>query len=343
MRTLRLVPFPAALGCAILLVCSGPLRTRAQTPPSPSPSASPEPKPQLEFRLDGYLNADTRYSLEGGPETFLLRRARVGIAGTAYRFVDFRYLVEFASSEVTAVADIQDAYLNVRLLPQAQVQIGQFKVPFGREWASSAHWIDFIERATVSDETRADRQMGAALHGTLGEERLEYWLGTFNGTRVNRPDDNDAKELLFRVVLQPIQGLYAGGTFTTGDQGPQPGVRGRTPIRSATFFPADTVRGSRQRRGAEVAWFRGPFSLSGEYLATSEEVAESTSSTKPAAGTLAAPSCSPERSSRHGGRCARWRTSTHRRHVGRGGSRRTLRALRARHRGSLRPRSRADR
>jgi phosphate-selective porin OprO/OprP len=256
------MPRPASLLVGLLLLARSAYAT-----------AQADLKLPVEARLDGYLNADARYSLaEGGTETFLLRRARLGVTGSAYRFIDFRYLMEFASSEVTAVADIQDAYLNVRFLPEVQLQVGQFKVPFGREWASSARWIDYIERATVVDETRGDREMGAALHGNLYGERVEYWLGAFNGTRVNRADNNDSKDVLLRLVAQPLEGLYVGGTLTRGDQEAQIGIRGRTPVRSVTYFPADTVQGTRWRRGLEASYFHGPFSISGEVLATSEEV-----------------------------------------------------------------------
>jgi phosphate-selective porin OprO/OprP len=148
-------------------------------------------------------------------------------------------------------------------------------VPFAREWATSARWVDFIERPTVVDETRGDREMGAALHGFLLGEKVEYWGGVFNGTRINRSDNNHEKDWLARLVFQPTPGLYFGGTLTSGDQEPQIGIRGRTPDRSVTFFPGDSVEGTRLRRGVEAMLFHGPFSLSSELIGTSEEVADS--------------------------------------------------------------------
>ncbi len=248
----------------------------AAPPPPPPAAPAPETKLPVELKVDGYANVDTRYSFaEEGPRTFLLRRARLGVTGTAYKFIDFRYLMEFAPGDASSVATVQDAYLNVRLLPQLQFQAGQFKVPFAREWATSARWVDFIERPTLVDETRGDREMGLALHGTVYGERAEYWLGIFNGTRINRPDNNHQKDYLARLVVQPTPGFYLGATLTSGDQEPQIGIRGRTPDRSVTFFPSDTVEGTRLRRGLEASFFRGPLSLSSELLATSEEVADS--------------------------------------------------------------------
>ncbi|HEY7461658.1 MAG TPA: porin [Gemmatimonadota bacterium] len=284
------------MSALLVLVAAGAVRVAAQEPaaapapppppepaaPPPAPAPPPPPAPAeqklpVEAKLDGYLNADTRYSFaEEGPRTFLLRRARLGVTGTAYKFIDFRYLMEFASGDASSIASVQDAYVNVRFLPAVQVQAGQFKAPFAREWATSARWVDFIERSTVADETRGDREMGLAVHGSLYGDLFEYWLGVFNGTRINRSDNNHEKDYLARLVAQPVKGLYVGGTFTSGDQEAQIGVRGRTPDRSVTFFPSDTVEGLRQRGGLEAALFHGPFSVSGEFLTTSEEVPDQT-------------------------------------------------------------------
>jgi phosphate-selective porin OprO/OprP len=266
------VVFLLAAACAARVAGQAP----AAPPPPPPPPPAAETKLPVELKVDGYANFDTRYSFaEEGPRTFLLRRARLGVTGTAYKFIDFRYLMEFASGDASSIATVQDAYVNVRFLPQVQVQVGQFKVPFAREWATSARWVDFIERATVVDETRGDREMGLAVHGMLWGEKAEYWVGAFNGTRINRSDNNHEKDYLARLVVQPTPGLYLGGTLTSGDQEPQIGIRGRTPDRSVTFFPSDTVDGTRLRRGLEGSFFRGPFSLSSEFLTTSEEVADS--------------------------------------------------------------------
>jgi phosphate-selective porin OprO and OprP len=261
----------------LLIACTARVPGQAPQPPPPPPpppaASSQELKLPVEAKVDGYLNADSRVSLtEDGPRTFLLRRARLGVTGTAYKFIDLRYLMEFASGDASSIATVQDAYVNVRFRPELQLQLGQFKAPFAREWATSARWVDFIERPTVVDETRGDREMGAALHGFIRGELVEYWLAAFNGTRINRSDDNHAKDVLARLVVQPASGVYLGGTLTRGDENAQIGIRGRTPDWSVTFFPSDTVEGIRLRRGLEASVFHGPFSLQGEFITTSEEV-----------------------------------------------------------------------
>jgi Phosphate-selective porin O and P len=126
----------------LVITCAAQVAGQAPpaAPPAPPPAApAPETKLPVELKVDGYANADMRHSFaEEGPRTFLLRRARLGVTGTAYKFIDFRYLMEFAASDASSTATVQDAYLNVRFLPQLQFQAGQFKVPFAREWATNA-------------------------------------------------------------------------------------------------------------------------------------------------------------------------------------------------------------
>ena len=56
------------------------------------------------------------------------------VEGTLGDVVDFRIMPDFANSTLV----LQDAYVNLRYFPLANLQAGKFKAPFGLERLQSA-------------------------------------------------------------------------------------------------------------------------------------------------------------------------------------------------------------
>jgi phosphate-selective porin OprO/OprP len=174
---------------------------------------------------------------------------------------------------------LRDAYLNVNYTPLANVQIGQYKVPFSYEALTSKRYIDFVERSAVTLSTvNPSRDIGIMLHGRLGDGLLGYQLAVLNGSGQNRSDTNSAKDLAARFVLAPLvtsqnpvlSGLNFGGAVTFGHEPKGKSISGLTPT-GFEFFRAVDVRGERGRAGGHLAWFYGPYSVTGEFIHTSEE------------------------------------------------------------------------
>ena len=67
----------------------------------------------------------------GSPDSFLIRRARLGIEATMANYYEFRLLPDFAGTTVSK--SITDAYMNVHYWDQFQFEIGKFKQPFSYE------------------------------------------------------------------------------------------------------------------------------------------------------------------------------------------------------------------
>ncbi|MFH0938631.1 MAG: porin [Planctomycetota bacterium] len=111
---------------------------------------------------------------------------------------------------------LQDAYINFHgIVPHHDFTIGQFKPPAGEEaWRSSGH-LEFVERAMVTAINNV-RDIGAMMHGTWVDNRVQYWVGVFNGPDGtvltdpeileggNRSDDNNAKDIAWRVAVRPV-------------------------------------------------------------------------------------------------------------------------------------------
>ena len=108
---------------------------------------------------------------------------------------------------------LQDAYINYHgVIPHHDFQIGQFKPWLGEEGIRSSAQLDFVERSFTGQLADA-RDLGASVHGTWWDDRVQYWVGAFNGAGnylgtagqfQNRADDNDEKDFNYRVLVRPL-------------------------------------------------------------------------------------------------------------------------------------------
>jgi len=117
---------------------------------------------------------------------------------------------------------LQDAYINYHgVIPHHDVQLGQFKPHMGEEGTRSSAYLDFAERAMVTQSNDL-RDLGIQVHGTYWNDRFQYWVSAFNGagnffgTAINaasgqtsqdfqnRSDDNDSKDFLGSFLVRPI-------------------------------------------------------------------------------------------------------------------------------------------
>jgi len=128
--------------------------------------------------LRGRFHGDFKAYLGDNPshDSFLVRRARLCLAGRVYEDYAFRIESEFGKGG----ARLNDAFLNFQYYKPVQFLFGQFKVPFSMEEMHSDNWIDFVERS-IANKISPSRDIGMMFHGGIGEELFYYQLGLFNG------------------------------------------------------------------------------------------------------------------------------------------------------------------
>lgn len=225
------------------------------------------------------LNARTRIQFTLFPEdtprsntSIRVRRFRPEFSGYVFKIFEYKVSGEFADRDNI----LEDGYVNINYRPELQLQVGQFKTRFSREQLTSSRDIETIERSVIGDELVPARDIGAQLHGRLFQNVLEYGVGIFQGAGRNTFDNNDDKDGIGRVVVNPfiaqedspLKGLSLGANFQVGRQ---PfnlnGARTRFITRAdrAVFFNA-TTRGLRQRYGGDIRYDYGPFSFQGEFI-----------------------------------------------------------------------------
>lgn len=126
---------------------------------------------KFSFNIRGRIHADwaTADIKEGGYDFNSgtnIRRARIGVNGTA--FTDFKYRLEFdlGGGEST----VTDAYVEYAGFKNISLIAGQFKQPYTFDDLTSSTVHPFIERSLMSNSfsAGADRRMGAGVKAKLG-------------------------------------------------------------------------------------------------------------------------------------------------------------------------------
>jgi phosphate-selective porin len=240
-----------------------------------------------KFQLQpyGYVQTDYRaYDGDGSPaDTFVIRRARLGFQGNYGKYYDFALLIDGVAVQGV---NVRDAYVNIKPVPQFQTQIGQFKVPFAQEEFDSDANIIFIERSLASllypDVVGTFRAPGAMAHGDISEGAMQYWVGAFNGKGLATANTVNTPEIIGRLRFYPwkkkkdnlFQGFAFGGAISYGKTRGLSGetsFSGTLPDGSYTFFPSFLINGPATRYVGEFSWYRGPWSLSGDYVQMLQE------------------------------------------------------------------------
>lgn len=248
------------------------------------------------MNVHGYAQADGRFYLnEHNPanDTFLLRRVRPIVEGTVYNRFDYRLMADFGSGNASGSsagnnALLDDAYVNARILPGAQLQIGKYKSPVGLERLQSTAESLFIESGFATQLT-PNYDLGIELHNQLFNSPVNYALGIFNGAADAASADADAtdegKDVVGRIFFQPFLktdyealnklGFGLGGSVGH-HEGALPGYK--TPGQQTFFSYAGSVSaaGRQYRLDPQFFYYWGPFGMLGEYVVSSQEVKNST-------------------------------------------------------------------
>jgi phosphate-selective porin OprO/OprP len=268
---------------------SAPQASTPVPPPAPFTAgwnngfALQSPDGDYRLTLGALAQTDGRFSI-GDPlpvtNTFVLRKARVIVAGRVARFFDFRIMPDFGNGAPT----LQDAYLDIRFSPAFRIRTGKDKTPFGYELLVSDAALLFPERSLVSALV-PNRDIGVQALGELGGGRLTYSGGLFNGvpdgaSTTTEADTNSDKDFAGRVAIQPFRttgratvlsglGLHLGGTIGTQSGSALPSARTSA---GQTFFSYDGTSASGTRTRITPALFYsykrvGAFA---EYVRTSQ-------------------------------------------------------------------------
>lgn len=190
------------------------------------------PKKERNFRISdyisvgGFINAQYEYLNQEVSDhdniqssIMQIRRARLDLKGSITPKIEFRLQADFANSP-----KLVDAFVKLKFCRYANLQVGQFKIPFTLENPYAPLDLEFADNAQVisalsgyKDVTGISsyangREIGAMLYGTLlqferdGEKYplLGYSVGVFGGNGINVKTDNMAKDIAGRIEFHPF-------------------------------------------------------------------------------------------------------------------------------------------
>lgn len=139
-----------------------------------------------------------------------VKRARFSIAGNLSS--KFDYKVQFAMENSPKLID---AYIRIKLSPAFNLQAGQFKVPLIYEnYAYSPMTLEVIDNSMLIGKylnNSAGRDIGVSAYGSFiereGYHLIDYAVGVYNGSGINKADNDKAKDVAGRLHFNVLQDL----------------------------------------------------------------------------------------------------------------------------------------
>ena len=119
-----------------------------------------------------------------------------------------KYTVQYDLSGGGALKDMRLSFAkNKALVPT----IGQYKVPFSREFLTSITALQLVGTSIIDDYFRYGRDIGGGVYGFLGDGMIRYDAGVFQGEGANQKNDKGDTGMLWA-------GRVSGGRYRRESQ-----------------------------------------------------------------------------------------------------------------------------
>ncbi len=244
-----------------------------------------------DYRNFDYNSSDKGANTPNAADTFDIRRARLGLKGKLYENYEFEISADLASPSNGNTGSILDvAYLNINYWKQAQLRLGQFKMPMNLEKMTSSNNIDFMERG-LENQLAPNEDRGAMLWG-VPKDGLTYAVAVSTGEGAKNRNEGDSRvdspEWLARGTINFAQlmenkdaVLHVGLSGSTTDLAKSTSNllsnsnSFRTEGRGVTFLTLPTFTSTsttvdnsieRNRYGIEAVAAYGPVKFQSEYI-----------------------------------------------------------------------------
>ena len=240
----------------------------------------------FKFKIGGLLQPQLRTFINtpDATSTFLIRRARLNLEGTAFQNFDWKLQTDFQTNGVdnSTSTVVQDAYVGAKAFDWLQLRVGKMKSPIGVERWQSAHARWFTDLITTTYLV-PNRTVGAMLWGNVGDGLAEYYAGLFNGapdggsSNVSASEQN-TKDFEARLAVTPfaktsivpLKKLTAGAGVTYAPQLNGLGTYATANQQSFFKYRSSTINATAANPGEQVRfvpnlqYFWGPFGLYAE-------------------------------------------------------------------------------
>ena len=194
-------------------------------------NSNEDTKVSLIPKVTGMVNLRYLYDESKDDEHgFEVRRVRLGARGNLHKSVDYVLQAEYSGN-----VRLLDAYIRWKVMPEFNVQVGQFKVHYSQETLSgpiswlTAEMPTAVNRlnsySDISGLKTNGRDIGLMFYGNLFHKELfdvlRYRVGVFNGNGYNVKDNNKKKDVAGMLWINPIRQFAFTGGYYYGTYGPK--------------------------------------------------------------------------------------------------------------------------
>ncbi|HWT13258.1 MAG TPA: porin [Allosphingosinicella sp.] len=228
-------------------------------------------KPRGRFQYDvGHISRPEGVTVAGLGSRHELRRARIGVEGTAPGRFGYVFEIDFAAD----VVEIVDANITYKATDEITLTAGQHNNFQSLDELTSSRFNSFIERAAFTDAFNFERRLG--LSGTFAKGPVTAQVGVFHDNLLDIDDGDSAVGLDGRFVYAPRLGgtqLHFAGSAHWRDNGDLVANGLTTRYRQRPLIHATSLRfvatpalpvEEETHFGLEAALIRGPFHAAGE-------------------------------------------------------------------------------
>jgi hypothetical protein len=187
-------------------------------------------------KFSGYVRAWHQTDFSKNQGQFLVKQARLGIAGSVNEFASYKFLVDFTRlgklSSTSTIVDSEkvingvsanfsdillDATATITPIENFDLTAGQFKVPFSTDNLRADQNADFANRPLSTNVSPAMRDLGFMLGSKIkGDISAEILAGAFNGSGFNKTENDKSTDIGVRAVVSPIKDLNVSGNYYSG-------------------------------------------------------------------------------------------------------------------------------
>jgi phosphate-selective porin OprO/OprP len=170
------------------------------------------PSPKIEsvdgrysFQPLGSIHADSAVfndDKNDHPDGSTVRRARLGFKGIVDNDINYKVELDFGNKDADDSVSFKDVYLEYTGLNTTNIIVGNFKPAYGLEALGSPHHTTFIELSLPSGSFSTDQIIG--LQANNGGKNHSWAIGAHNDTTTTKSTDDEAKSIVGRVTLAPI-------------------------------------------------------------------------------------------------------------------------------------------
>lgn len=209
-------------------------------------------------KVTGLINTRYTYDDEANVKHNAdIRRVRLGVKGQLHEKFDY-----YIQAEYETTVKVIDAYFRWKIMPELNVQVGEFKTETSLETTyGPANWLVIENPTAVAKLNSYDdlsgiksngRDIGLRLYGSFFHKTdfnvLRYSVGVYNGAGINMKDNNNKKDVVGYLWINPLKQLTISGGYYSGSYGP----KGNTHVRN--------------RASSGIEWKDRKLTVRGEYL-----------------------------------------------------------------------------